>query len=77
MVEAEEVEVATELDEGRLVSRIMLPMLEARLDRIVKEVVGKFKGGSLSQDNLTQLRADWLATSRLMAEVKGLTQGGQ
>lgn len=67
---------ATEIDEGKLAARVVLPMLEARLDRVLREVVGKFKSGNLSQEVVAQLRADWLATSRLITEVQGLAQGG-
>ena len=65
-----------ELDEARLVARHMVPRLEMRLDKIVKELVGKFKGGNLTPEAVVQLRADWLASSRLLTEVETLDRGG-
>lgn len=58
-----------EEDVAKLVAREIGPRLEERLDRIVKEVVASFKGGLLSQEKVQQLRADWLATSRLHKEI--------
>lgn len=63
-----------ELDEGRLVAGVMVPRLEQKLDRILKDVVGKFKGGKLSPEAVVQLRADWLATTRLLTEVESFAK---
>lgn len=65
-----------EVDEAWLANRWVQVRLHARLDSIIAEVVGKFKGGRLTQDDLTQLRADWLATGRLMREIDDLAKGG-
>lgn len=65
-----------ELDEARLTAAVLVPRMEARLDKIVKEVVGKFKGGNLTPDAVVQLRADWLAASRLLTEIETIAKGG-
>lgn len=63
-----------ESDLAKLAAREIGPRLEDRLDRIVAEVIAKFKGGNLTQDGVQQYRADWLATSRLHREILKLAQ---
>lgn len=63
-----------ELDIARLAARETGDLLNRRLDKIIKDVVGKFKGGNLTPETLVQLRADWLATCRLLTEVETLAK---
>lgn len=64
-----------ELDVGKLVVAEVVPKLEARIDRIVAEVVGKFKSGKLTQAWLDEAYADMMATRKLLSELNQLYGG--
>lgn len=59
-----------EIDEAKIAARTIIPRMEAKLERIIKSMVSKFKGGNLTPEDLVTMRADWLATSRLLTEIE-------
>lgn len=65
-----------ELDVARLVAIDVGPRLQARLDNICTRVLNQFKRGKLSQEELTELAADYRATVKLMNEIN-LKIGGR
>lgn len=55
-----------EIDELTIALRSAEPILVARMDRICRDVLQRFKSGKLTQGEISELKADWDAAKRLL-----------
>lgn len=64
-----------EHDEAVIALRVTEPILVARMERIMRQVSSEFKGGRLTQEEVSKLKAEYDAARALLGTLNEIAGG--